>query len=155
MAVIRAYIRIRMIPITGAEQKEGFFYSRIWENYKCTRPAGTATRTLNSVNTRCEVVIEECLCFEACYHSKKNTCKSEHSEDKTSTRATAEFNNKNVFHLREDAGNPFWFIACWEVLYDLSKSFATNHSPSLDFSEDEYIKADENDEEETKPEVLF
>lgn len=120
-AITRAYIHISTDPITGSDQKEGTYYTRIWESYKTKKPTDTVTRPMTSVQTRVKTILKDRVRFAACYKSIKNLHRSGHSEEDEVRLATALFNNVKVTHPREDIGRSFRFLPCWELLRDLPK----------------------------------
>lgn len=121
IAITRAYIHVSMDPITGTDQKEATYYSRIWEAYKTKKPSDAVSRPLTSVTTRCKTILKESVRFAACFKSIESMRKSGHSDDDNVRLATALFNKKKVSHPREDVGKPFRFTKCWEILRDLPK----------------------------------
>lgn len=121
LAVTRAYMNITMDPITGSDQKECTYYTRIWEVYKQKKPEDCVIRPMTSVQTRVKKILKETVRFAACHNSVVALRKSGHSDGDIIRLSTGMFNKMKVSHPREDVGKPFQFEKCWEILRDMPK----------------------------------
>ena len=91
VAIARAYVNVSMDPITGSDQKEGTYYSRIYDVYKQKKPEDCVTRPMTSVTTRVKTMTKEVVRFAACYKSVVSMRKRGYNEDDNVRLATAMF----------------------------------------------------------------
>ena len=99
-------MNVSMDPITGSDQKEGTYYTRIWEAYKLKKPDDCVTRPMSSVQTWVKTMLKETVRFAACFKSVMEMRKSGHSDEDKVRLGTALFNKIKVAHPREDVGKP-------------------------------------------------
>lgn len=137
-----ACVNVSIDIITGSEQKAEDFYERIWSGHGKRRPNDYSLRMIQSMDTRCKLIVKACTHFLTCFYTLKPLNKRGISADDEIRLATTLLNYHTVEHPQEDVEKTFCRLHPRMLLHDLPKSNHENSSSCTDCMQSDHSVKD-------------